>query len=87
MTQREEKLKKTREKLDKMQQVLSQQEAKVAAMAKDRDDALRKAREIHYRRDVERARLEEEDESNDMSTPPATEESDCRAHGSRVGRD
>jgi uncharacterized protein (DUF3084 family) len=44
MTQREEKLTSTRLKLEKMQEVITKQEANVKKLEKDRDAALVKAR-------------------------------------------
>jgi chromosome segregation ATPase len=72
-TQREEKLKKTKTKIEAMNEVIAGQERNVQKLERDRDDALLKARKLHFSRDAERKRQEEEDEE-DTSTPPSTEE-------------
>jgi len=74
MTQREEKLKKSREKLEKMQGVITKQEANVNKLVKDRDAALHKARQLHYTRDAQVKKQAEEEESEQVLTPPSTEE-------------
>lgn len=77
-TQREEKLKKTKSKLESMNEIIVKQESNVAKLQKDKDGALRKARELHYRRDAERKRIEEEDADDDL-TPPTTQEMTAEA--------
>lgn len=74
MSQREAKLERTRSKLEQMNGILTAQEANVQKFEKERDAALRKARQFHYRRDEERKRKEEEEENQDELTPPSTEE-------------
>lgn len=66
-TQREEKMQKTKRKLQAMDEVIVKQEANVKTMEDDRDKALLKARELHYRRDAERTR-------QGISTQPTQEE-------------
>jgi chromosome segregation ATPase len=75
MSQREEKLTSTRLKLEKMQEVITKQEANVKKLEKDRDAALVKARELQFHRNADKKRKEEKEENDDTLTPPSTEES------------
>lgn len=74
LSQRQAQLEKKRAKVEQMQEIITKQANHVQKLVADRDNALQKARTLHYRREFAKKKKDELEE-NGEKRPPATDAS------------